>query len=350
MIPALLSLLISCTGTSEETGVDPCSLDTDDDGLTDCQEESHWHTDPNKADSDGDGLGDWDEVNTLETDPNNPDSDGDGYSDGDEYNKLGTSPTNEYSHPYIGDYNVGDCAAYPDKATAHPTGSRIVETGGGGGTKVALYLEGKDTVQNFQMIDQYGEMVDLYSFCGKYVDLFFFQWNQVSGPPEYDALSCWIRDMKNVHTYYRDYGYELIVILTQNNDTELPTKDDVKALAAMLGLNNSPVLASNDETMGSVHSWFEKDFHEPTLVHIGPDLKVLSVDNDDCAGVDRDPCPYMKDLVPEELCWDNPDPTCEPLDYSNPFYPYCACPYPSCKAYEHYCEYFGYECKKTWED
>ena len=215
-----LVLLFSCNSEPEETGVDPCSLDTDDDGLTDCQEESHWHTDPNKADSDSDGLGDWDEVNTLETDPNNPDSDGDSYSDGDEYNKFGTSPTNEFSHPYIGDYNVGDCAAYPDKATAHPTGSRIVETGGGGGTKVALYEPG-DTVQNFQMIDQYGEMVDLYSFCGKFVDIFFFQWNEVSGPPEYSALSCWINDMKNVHTYYRDYGYELIVVLTQKNQTEL---------------------------------------------------------------------------------------------------------------------------------
>ena len=42
---------------------------------------------------------------------------------------------------------------------------------------------------------------------------------------------------------------------------------------------NVPVLASNDETLGSFHSWFEVDFHEPTLVHIGPELNVLSVDH-----------------------------------------------------------------------
>ena len=329
MTPALLFLLSCTDSTSDSSGVEP--------------------PDPRDLDDDKDGLNNWEEINTYRTDPNDSDTDDDGFTDGDEVHNLGTSPTNEYSHPYEGDYNVGSCPEYPDKATAHPTGSRIVETGGGGGTKVALYLPG-DTVQNFRMIDQYGEMVDFYSFCGKYVDLFFFQFNELSGPPEYSALSCWIQDMKNVHTYYRDYGYELIVVLTQNNDTELPTKDDVAAVAAMLGFNNNPVLASNDETMGSVHSWFEKDFHEPTLVHIGPDLKVLSVDNDDCPGGDRDPCPYMKSIVPEELCWENPDDSCEPLDYSNPLYPYCACPYPSCKDYEWYCEKFGYECAHTWED
>jgi hypothetical protein len=306
---------------------------------------------PHELDDDKDGLSNWDENNKYKTDPQNPDTDGDGYSDGNEINKLGTSPTNEFSHPYIGDFNVGACPSYPDKAEAHPTGSRAVETGGAGGSvPVALYLPG-DIVKNFRLLDQYGEMVDLYSFCGKNVDLFFFQFNQLSGPTEYAALSCWIQDMKNVHSYYRDYGYELIVILTQNNDTELPTKDDVAAVASMLGFLNSPVLASNDETINSFHSWFEKDFHEPTLVHIGPDLKVLSVDNDDCAGVDRDPCPYMQKVVPEELCWNNPDPTCEPLDLPplpNP--PNCACPYPSCEAYEFLCKAAGYECAHTWED
>ena len=326
-----LFLLLACSGkTSDSAGFVP--------------------PDPHELDDDNDGLSNWDEDNKYGTDKNNPDSDGDGYTDGEEIDKLGTSPTNEYSHPYKGNYNVGACPEYPDKATAHPTGSRVVETGGGGPVIVALYEPG-DTVKNFTLLDQYGEQVDLYSFCGKYVDLLFFQFNQLSGPPQYAALSCWIEDFKNVHSYYRDYGYELIVILTQNNSTELPTTEDVAAVSAMLGFLNNPVLASNDETIGSFHSWFEKDFHEPTLVHIGPDLKVLSVDNDDCAGVDRYSCPYMKDLVPEELCWDNVDPTCEPLDlppFPNP--PNCACPYPSCKNYEFVCEAAGYECAHTWED
>ena len=348
MTPALL-LLLACNGKPEDTApVDPCSLDTDGDRLTDCKEESTWHTDPERADTDGDGLDDGDEVQTHATDPLNPDTDGDNYSDGDEINKLGTSPTNAYSHPYKGNYNVGACDEYPEKSTAHPTGSRVVETGGGGKTVVPLYLPG-DTVKNFTLVDQHGEMVDLYSFCGKNVDLLFFQFNHL-GVPEYAALTCWIQDFRNVHAYYRDYGYELIVILTQNQSSELPTSEDVEAVAALVGFDN-PVLASNDESISSFHAWFEKDFHEPTLVHIGPELNVLSVDEDDCRGVDRDPCEYMGDAVPKGQCWpEGPDEDCEPMDLPPGYPPYCACPYPSCEDYEFFCKKFGLTCSQTWED
>jgi hypothetical protein len=350
MTPALLFLLFSCTSSEDDSAVDPCTLDSDNDRLGDCEEVNRWHTDPNKADTDEDGLDDWDEVKTYDTDPNDSDTDDDTYEDGDEVNALGTSPTNKYSHPYTGDYNIGACAEYPDKATAHPTGSRVVSTGSGGSVKVPIYLPG-DTVQNFTLIDQYGEMVDLYSFCGKNVDLLFFQFNHISGPAQYAALSCWIQDFKNVHEYYRDYGYELIVVLTQNNETELPTTEDVAAVAAMLGFNDNPVLASNDESISSFHAWFEKDFHEPTLVHLGPELNVLSVDNDDCAGTDRDPCPYMGDAVPKGQCWpEGPDDDCEPMDYKASSGPYCACPYPACKSYEWICELYGLECLTIWED
>jgi hypothetical protein len=343
-----LLLLLACSGKGSDSAVDPHDLDSDKDSLNDWDEVHVYHTDPNNADSDGDGLNDGVEVNDYGTDPTITDTDGDGYDDKLEVDSL-TDPTQQYSHPYIGDFNVGTCKKYPDKATAHPSGFRIVETGGGGAVTVALYEEG-DTVKNFQLIDQYGEQVDLYSFCGKFVDILFFQFNQLSGPSEYAALSCWIQDFKNVHSYYRDYGYELIVVLTQNNDTALPTKEDVSSVATMMGFLDLPVLASNDETIGSFHSWFEKDFHEPTLVHIGPELNVLSVDKDDCAGSDRDPCPYMGDWVPKGQCWHNPDDTCAPLDTSNPNQAYCACPYPDCKKYEWYCKKWGLTCNTTWED
>jgi hypothetical protein len=291
--------------------------DTDTDSDTD--------TDPHDPDADGDGLSDWDEKGKYGTDPNNPDTDGDGYGDGEEI-ADGTSPTNRYSHGYEGDYNVGACNEYPDKANAHPTGSRVVNDGGAA-VKIAYYQPG-DRVQNFRLVDQFGEEVDLYSFCGKYVDLLFFQYDQLVELDEYAALSCWIQDMKNVHSYYRDYGYELIAVVTQNSLGHLPTPNDVAAVSAMLGMLDNPVLASADESLGSLHSLFEMDFHEPTLVHLGPELQVLSVDNDDCAGSDRDPCPYMGDWVPDDLCWDSPDVTCEELDAAS-----CACPAPACKDY-----------------
>jgi hypothetical protein len=281
------------------------------------------------ADSDGDGLSDWDEKNTYHTDPTNPDSDGDNYSDGDEVLKYGTNPLNEYNRPYIGDYKIGDCAEYPNPATTGPHASRLIDIGAGPQI-IALYQANKDTLSNEQLIDQFGEPVDLYSFCGVSLDLLFIQWNQVGDTPQYAALTCWIQDMLNVQKYYRDYGYQLVIVLTQNSQTELPTKDDVSALANMLlgtDRDKVPVLASNDETIFGMHAWFEKDFHEPTLVHIGPELNVLAVDDDDCAGSDRDPGKYMT-VVPTDLLWDNPDPTCEPLDAL-----FCACPAPRCVSY-----------------
>jgi hypothetical protein len=277
-------------------------------------------------DSDNDRLTNGEESGKYHTDPHNPDSDGDGFSDGDEVLDHGTNPNNEYHRPYRGNYKIGDCATYPDKSTAGPTESRLVDLGGSGLTKVALYEPG-NRIRNEQLVDQYGERVDLYSFCGVNLDIYFFQWNQFGATPEYAALTCWIEDMLNVQEYYRDYGYQLVIVLTQNSATELPTKDDVAALAAMLGAEDIPVLAGVDESMFGFHTWFEKDFHEPTLVHIGRELNVLSVDNDDCSGVDRDPCPYMT-TVPEGKCWPTgPDASCELLDLA------CACPAPACEDY-----------------
>jgi len=279
------------------------------------------------VDSDHDGLTDWDEKHTYHTDPTNPDSDDDGFTDGDEVDQ-GTNPLNEYNRPYIGDYKVAECDEYPNPATTGPHSSRVIDMGGSP-TVVPLY-EPTDILTNAQLVDQFGEMVDLYSFCGVNLDLLFIQWNQYGGTPEYAALTCWIDDMLNVQRYYRDYGYQLVIVLTQNSATQLPTKDDVSAFASMLlgkDRDKVPVLASADETMFGMHAWFEMDFHEPTLVHIGPQLNVLSVDKDDCIGVDRDPGPYMPS-VPKELLWNNPDPTCESLDF-----PYCACPAPQCNTY-----------------
>lgn len=87
------------------------------------------------------------------------DNDGDGYTNGDEAT-AGTNPDYDYSHPYTGDYNVGLCEAGPAEATG-PTGSSSYGT---------MYQVG-DVADNFTMMDQNGEMVDLYSFCGRTIML-----------------------------------------------------------------------------------------------------------------------------------------------------------------------------------
>ncbi len=71
------------------------SIDSDQDGLTDC-EEREMCTDEKNHDSDGDGLSDLEEIQ-LGTDPCNPDSDGDGLSDYDEI-QFGFDPNKESTY------------------------------------------------------------------------------------------------------------------------------------------------------------------------------------------------------------------------------------------------------------
>ena len=107
--------------------------DTDGDGLTDRQEEE-FGSDPEEKDSDGDGLDD-DEEFELGTDPNNEDSDGDGYLDEWEVDE-GTDPTDEDSVIYKGGWPYN-----PNK--------------------------GDGDMLHIPLLDQWGDMVDLYDFTGQ---------------------------------------------------------------------------------------------------------------------------------------------------------------------------------------
>ena len=64
--------------------------DSDNDGLSDKKEKS-LGTNPCSPDTDGDGLCDYEEANIFKTDPLNPDTDSDGISDGDEV-RMGRNP------------------------------------------------------------------------------------------------------------------------------------------------------------------------------------------------------------------------------------------------------------------
>ena len=99
----------------------------------------------------------------------NDDNDGDGYSNQEE-SAAGTNPNYAYSHPYAnGGYNVGNCPDIPNPTG--PTGSHDVQSGGQTYT-IPIYRVG-DVAENFMLYDQYGQAVDLYSFCGQTVMLVF---------------------------------------------------------------------------------------------------------------------------------------------------------------------------------
>lgn len=81
-------------------GTLPTDSDSDDDGLTDGDENARTKTDPTKRDSDGDTLADGDEVNAYHTDPAKADTDGDGTNDQQEL-AAGTDPSNPAIKPIL---------------------------------------------------------------------------------------------------------------------------------------------------------------------------------------------------------------------------------------------------------
>ena len=96
------------------------------------------------------------------------DRDGDGYSNVEE-EEAGTNPDFASSHPYEqGNYNIGLCeTGLPDDLG--PTDSVSVMINGTT-TTWATYQTG-DGVENLILKDQFGQEVELHSFCGRHVML-----------------------------------------------------------------------------------------------------------------------------------------------------------------------------------
>ncbi len=100
------------------------------------------------ADSDADGLDDCAEVEEHGTDPLSEDSDGDGFTDGAEVDCV--------SDPVDGEEACYACG------WAHNDPGDLVSSGSAVG----------DTIANLEMLDQCGELVDLWDFAGEYHLLF----------------------------------------------------------------------------------------------------------------------------------------------------------------------------------
>ena len=122
LIIPLLSFALSCQSENEKSGDAACSesSDADGDGLNDCEEEERG-TDPDNEDSDSDGISDLDELDCV-SDPLDP---------------------NEQC------YACG---------WAHNDPGDLESTGAGVG----------DIMANIELIDQCGDMVDIWDFHGEY--------------------------------------------------------------------------------------------------------------------------------------------------------------------------------------
>lgn len=138
-------------------GTDPTSSDTDGDGLSDGDEVNTHGTDPLNVDTDGDGLFDKEELTVHGTNPLSVDTDGDVYTDFDEINQFETDPLDASSGGYVGGWPY-----QPNKDSYNaPTSPSSTSANVG-----ALLLRD-------ELMDQHGDMVDLYDFAGqgKYIVL-----------------------------------------------------------------------------------------------------------------------------------------------------------------------------------
>jgi thiol-disulfide isomerase/thioredoxin len=219
-------------------------------------------TTPADTDGDEDGITDEDEA-ALGTDPDNPDSDADGYTDGEELD-AGTNPLDGFSHSYAGEYNVGYCQSQWEGTG--PTGTGFFD-----GTEWTAYQNG-DVPLNFQMEDQHGELVDLYSFCGKHVMI--VQSAGWCGPCRSLAETA-----QEEQDLYREDGLQIIEMIKQDDFGNAPDLAFVQDWASDYGFEDIPVLQGPRATSweSEVMLW-DTDMAIPSIWHISPKGIILSAD------------------------------------------------------------------------
>jgi thiol-disulfide isomerase/thioredoxin len=216
-----LGLLPGCT--SDESKCEEA------DTATDCSDDEGGDA---NADSDEDGLTDAEEE-ALGTDPANADSDGDGFDDGIEID-AGTNPMYEFSHTYTGGYNVGFCESPYGESATGATGTAVITQEGETYTWDAY--DNGDVLENFTLLDQHGEMVDLYSFCGKHV--VFAVGAGWCGPCRTVAAG-----LQAEQDEWRDSNVQFIEIISQDDYGNAPDQAFLEQWHSDYGFTDIPVLA-----------------------------------------------------------------------------------------------------------
>ena len=222
-----LSLALACGEKDEE------AVDTDGDGIND-DDETAAGTDPDDDDSDDDGLLDGQE-SELGTDPLNSDSDGDGYSDRVEVD-AGKDPTDAASGIYIGGWPYqSDKDSFENQEIWADNNLVIGEQ-----------------APRVQLVDQFGEIVDLYDFAGqgKYIVI--------------DISAVWCGPCNDMSAYLNDSGgaYWGDVI------PDLPDAIEAGEIywITILGENRQ----GGDATDSTVASWYD-DYPDPNIPVLADD-------------------------------------------------------------------------------
>lgn len=149
--------------------IDPRTIDTDGDGLTDMDEQKYG-TDPNNKDTDGDGLSDGDEVHKYRTNPLKADTDGDGLNDYQEVMQYKTDPLSvDTDNDGLSDY---------DEVMVHKTNPLLKDTDGGGMEDGAELRVSKDP------LDPKDDMIDLTEAKPIVLEGIFFDTGKYAVLPE----------------------------------------------------------------------------------------------------------------------------------------------------------------------
>jgi thiol-disulfide isomerase/thioredoxin len=237
-----------------------------------CGSEDKDGLDPD-GDEDGDGLSNGDEIK-LGTDPENPDSDDDGFDDGDEV-ASGTNPAYEFSHEYIGGYDVGYCNKPP--STTGPT-LELTFTDSGQNYSYNAYQNG-DVPDNFQWMDQHGEMVSLYSFCDRHVVIAVSAgW---CGPCRSAAQT-----MQAEFDEFWGQDVQFIEIMMNNNTQgEIPDQAFLQGWASDYNFETIPVLspggtapATIEEYLAAEVNAWDQDGYIPSFFQLDTSTTVVSAD------------------------------------------------------------------------
>jgi len=207
-----------------------------------------------------------------EVDPD-ADDDGDGWTNSEE-EAAGTNPDYVYSHPYAGGYNVGFCETPPE--TTGPTG---YGTMGGDGTvyEWSPYQLG-DVPENFTLLDQHGEMVDLYSFCGKHI--VFAVGAGWCGPCRGVAET-----LQAEQDLYRDSNVQFIEIISGDNSNNPPDQAFLESWHTEYGFTDIPVLGlvAQDQSTWEAYSahlsmLFDTDGYIPSVWQLDTTTTIVSAD------------------------------------------------------------------------
>lgn len=279
MLPSLL-LLVACASfdgdgdgltraEEREQGTDPAVADSDGDGLSD-GEEVGLGTDPLVADSDGDGLSDGEELD-LGTDPLAGDSDGDGFADGDEV-REGSDPADDSSWIYAGGWPY------------NPDTDALQEPAEGATVQVGVQ------VPRLVLLDQHGDLVDLYDFAGQGKPVVFdlsglwCGWCQeLAGWLDGDASELWSLTFGQQPWYdtipqaVQEGDLYWMTVLDAGSSTYLPPDaDDLEAWVSLFPNPVIPALADAD--------WDFREFVDPLgypALFLADEDLVVSVTDDD---------------------------------------------------------------------